>query len=206
MSHTTISPAIFYWGTPVVLVTTQNEDGTPNTGPISSAFWLGNRCMLGLEANSQTTINLLRTKECVLNLPTDDMVPQVNALAHTTGSLPIPDIKITPGYWYKDKFTTANLTPQLSDLISPPRILECAAQIEYNLVGQHKIISDLSGPVKGFTIAIKLKVLRTHVVDSLRLKGYENRIDPDHLQGLEKKKVESTLAEIKEELYRLPDN
>ena len=82
----TISPPIFYWGTPVVLITTENEDGTSNIAPMSSAWWLGNRCMLGLGAISQTTINLIRTKQCVLNLASDNMAGAVNALAKTTGS------------------------------------------------------------------------------------------------------------------------
>ena len=37
----TIEPAILHFGTPVVLVTTLDEDGTTNVAPISSAWWLG---------------------------------------------------------------------------------------------------------------------------------------------------------------------
>jgi len=49
--HTAIiNPAIFYWGTPVVLISTENLDGSFNLAPMSSAWWLGNRCMLGLGA------------------------------------------------------------------------------------------------------------------------------------------------------------
>ena len=111
MEHTSISPAIFYWGTPVVLVTTTREDGTPNIGPISSAWWLGNRCVLGFEGNSETTKNLIRTKQCVLNLPDETMASHVNALARTTGTKEVPDIKIKLGYRYeKDKFTASQLT------------------------------------------------------------------------------------------------
>lgn len=62
MEHSRIDPAILYWGTPVVLVSTSNEDYTPNISPMSSAFWLGDRCILGLASHSQTTVNLLRTK------------------------------------------------------------------------------------------------------------------------------------------------
>lgn len=58
MPHSEINPAIYYWGTPVVLITTTNEDGTHNIAPMSSAWWLGTRCMLGLSGESQTTINL----------------------------------------------------------------------------------------------------------------------------------------------------
>ncbi len=32
-----IEPAILYFGTPVVLIGSSNEDGTPNLAPISSA-------------------------------------------------------------------------------------------------------------------------------------------------------------------------
>ncbi len=39
--HVTIEPSILYPGTPVVLISTQNEDGTANRAPMSSAWWLG---------------------------------------------------------------------------------------------------------------------------------------------------------------------
>ena len=35
--HRTVEPAILYFGTPVVLVSSQNEDGSPNVAPMSSA-------------------------------------------------------------------------------------------------------------------------------------------------------------------------
>ncbi|KAK5626669.1 hypothetical protein RRF57_002384 [Xylaria bambusicola] len=60
--HTIISPAILYWGTPVVLITSENEDKTSNIAPISSAWWLGHSCMLGITADGKTTQNMLRTK------------------------------------------------------------------------------------------------------------------------------------------------
>jgi flavin reductase (DIM6/NTAB) family NADH-FMN oxidoreductase RutF len=56
--HVVCEPAILYLGTPVVLISTLNEDGSPNLAPMSSAFWLGWRCMLGLASSSQTSINL----------------------------------------------------------------------------------------------------------------------------------------------------
>src|SRR5215469_946910 len=103
--HKTIEPTILYLGTPVVLISTVNEDGTFNLAPMSSAFWLGWRCMLGLDALSKTTQNLLRTHECVLNLPSDAEVAAVNRLARTTGSNPVPEMKLHRGYHYqKEKF------------------------------------------------------------------------------------------------------
>jgi flavin reductase (DIM6/NTAB) family NADH-FMN oxidoreductase RutF len=77
--HTVIDPAILYFGTPVVLVSSINPDGSPNLAPMSSAWWLGRSCMLGFGARSQTPANILRTRECVLSLPS---VEQVAAVDH----------------------------------------------------------------------------------------------------------------------------
>ena len=43
--HVTSEPGILYFGTPVVLISTTNEDGSYNLAPMSSAFWLGWRCL-----------------------------------------------------------------------------------------------------------------------------------------------------------------
>lgn len=219
LSHK-ISPAIFYWGTPVVLITTENEDGTFNIVPMSSAWWLGNRCMLGLGAVSQTTINLIRTKQCVLNLASDDMEKAVNALAKTTGPKGVLTAAEDTGYLYfkrmngyeyvPDKFGRCGLTPAPSDLIRPPRIAECPAQMEAELKGVQEMMQDVE--TKGF-IALEVKVLQTHVHQNIRMLGHANRIDPDkwyplimsfqEFYGLAPKKVSpSILANIKEEEYR----
>ncbi len=76
--HRSIDPAILYFGTPVVLVSTLNEDGSANLAPISSAWWLGWNCMLGFGRRSHTPRNLLRTGECVLNLPSMEQVDAVD--------------------------------------------------------------------------------------------------------------------------------
>ena len=53
-----LSPRILYMGTPVVLVSTMNEEGTPNLAPMSSAWALGWTMMLGLGRTGQTLANL----------------------------------------------------------------------------------------------------------------------------------------------------
>ena len=106
--HCVTEPNILYFGTPVVLVSTLNEDGTANLAPISSAFWLGWRGVIGIAASSQTTRNLLRTGECVLNLPSSAQAHAVDRIARTTGTCPVPDGKRAKGYVYEpDKFGTA---------------------------------------------------------------------------------------------------
>ena len=114
--HVRSETAILYFGTPVVLISSLNEDGSYNLAPMSSAFWLGWRCMLGLSSLSKTTQNLLRTKECVLNLPSVDQVKSVNHLARKTGANPVPESKIQKGYEFEpDKFGISGLTPTPSE-------------------------------------------------------------------------------------------
>ncbi|OBT77929.1 hypothetical protein VF21_04316 [Pseudogymnoascus sp. 05NY08] len=195
--YDTISPAIFYWGTPVVLITTSNKDSTTNIAPMSSAFWLGNRCMLGLGGISQTTINLLRTKQCVLNLPSDDMSDAVNALARTTGSEEILTAKPGEGYKYfkrmngyeyvPDKFGRAGLTAVQSDMVGPARIAECPAQMEAELVGVYEMARDAD--TKGFfTLEVKVRPMIMSFQELYGLRG--------------KVVAESVLARIGEEEYR----
>ena len=76
-----VEPSILYWGTPVILNSTENPDGTFNLAPISLVFWLGWRAVLGFEKASQTAQNLLRTGEIVINLVADDQVDAVNSLS-----------------------------------------------------------------------------------------------------------------------------
>src|SRR5215213_517811 len=91
--HTVIDPAILYFGTPVVLVTSVNPDGSTNIMPMSSAFWLGHTGMLGIGVRSQTAANLQRNLGCVLNLPSVDLVTEVDRLALTTGRPDVPAAK-----------------------------------------------------------------------------------------------------------------
>jgi flavin reductase (DIM6/NTAB) family NADH-FMN oxidoreductase RutF len=67
-SHRICEPAIHDWGTPVVLLSTVDDDGVVNVAPMSSVWWLGWSAMLGLDASSKTVENLRRHGKCVLNL------------------------------------------------------------------------------------------------------------------------------------------
>jgi flavin reductase (DIM6/NTAB) family NADH-FMN oxidoreductase RutF len=210
--HQTLDPAILYFGTPVVLVSSENEDGSTNLAPISSAWWLGRSCLLGFGARSKTPQNILRTGECVLNLPSVDQVAAVDRLAKTTGSHPVPPHKVAMGYRHeRDKFAVAGLTATPSLDVRPPRVAECPVQLEAVLEAPHRLAE--SDPARrGALVAIEVKILRVHVEESLRLPGYANRVDPDRWRplimsfcqfyGLGPQVHRSTLAEIPEEAYR----
>jgi flavin reductase (DIM6/NTAB) family NADH-FMN oxidoreductase RutF len=124
--HSIIDPAILYFGTPVVLVSSINPDGAPNLAPMSSAWWLGRSCVLGFGARSQTPANIQRTGECVLNLPSVHEAAAVNRLARTTASNPVPPHKLAMGYRHEpDKFALGGFTRLPSHDVSPPRVAEC---------------------------------------------------------------------------------
>lgn len=212
MHHTVIDPAILYFGTPVVLVSSLNEDGTPNLAPMSSAWWLGKSCLLGFGARSKTPENILRTGHCVLNLPSVEQVAAVNRLARTTGSSPMPPHKAAMGYrTEKDKFAVAGLTPEPSHLIHSPRVRECPVQLEAVLEGRHDMAA--SDPARrGYLVAIEVKIVRVHVTDAIRMDGHADRVDPNkwrplimnfcQFYGLGDMIHHSTLAEIPESAYR----
>lgn len=213
--HLTVEPSILYLGTPVILISTRNEDGSANIAPMSSAFWLGWRCMLGLDGTSKTTENLIRTGECVLNLPSVNQVAAVDRLACLTGSNPVPDGKLGRGYRHEAaKFEAAGLTPVPSQTVSPPRAQECPIQMEAVLAGQHGLGDD--SPWKGGLIAFEVRIQRVHALPDVMMDGHQNRIDPDKWRplimsfqkfyGLAADQVHaSRLGEIPEDSYRSPD-
>jgi len=160
--HRTIEPTILYFGTPVALISTLNEDGSPNVAPMSSAWWLGWSCMLGLGAMGQTSENLLRTRECVINLPSDDMVTHVDHLALTTGRNPVPERKAAWGYRHEpDKFGIAGLTAQPSICVAPPRIAECPVQMEGVIHDTRPFGKNVSAN------AFEVHIVKLHVEESL---------------------------------------
>lgn len=108
---------------PVVLVTTHYKDKT-NVMPLS---WL---MMIDFDppilaivlSNRNFSFNLLKkSKECVINIPTVEIIKQVVACGNTTGK------KI-------DKFQKFNLTPIEASKIEAPLIEECYACLECKVI------------------------------------------------------------------------
>jgi flavin reductase (DIM6/NTAB) family NADH-FMN oxidoreductase RutF len=206
--------AILYFGTPVALLSTLNEDGTANLAPMSSTIFVSWRCILGLQGNSKTVENLRQTGEMVINMASVEQVGAVDRLAKTTGTFDVPEDKLTRGFRYEArKFETAGLTPVPSEIIAPPRVLECPIQLEATLVAERPI--DEGGPIEGFLTSFEMRVHRIYADDSILMKGHENRIDPDkwrpllfnfqQFYGLGSSVHASKMGEISEALYRTPD-
>jgi flavin reductase (DIM6/NTAB) family NADH-FMN oxidoreductase RutF len=171
----TIEPKILYFGTPVALISSLNEDGTTNLAPMSSFWALGWTLMLGLLDETKTAENLTRHPECVVNLPAPDLWQKVEALAPLTGKNPVPDIKAKQFRFEADKFAAAGLTPLASQLVQPARARECSVHLEAKVIGLHKLqgakLNQLGGGV-----AAEVEIVRVHAARELVLGN--NYIDP----------------------------
>jgi len=173
--HKTINPKILYFGTPTVLISTLNEDGSANLAPMSSAWWLDQSCMLGMGSRSKTVENLLRERECVLNLPPATLVEAVDRLALTTGKNPVPEYKTRMNFQYiLDKFAHAGLTPMASESVRPPRVAECTVQLEAVVEEFHPF-----GSPEDFSMAIEVRIVKVHIDDSILNTDKRHHIDAD---------------------------
>jgi len=174
-SFRTIEPKILYFGTPVALISSLNEDGQTNLAPISSFWALGWTLMLGLLDETKTADNFARHPECVVNIPSPDLWQAVEKLAPLTGKDPVPPIKAAQFRFVRDKFGAANLTPLASEVVKPLRAEECPVHLEARVVALHAMqgakLQKLGGGV-----AAEIEVLRVHVDSDLVLG--DRYIDP----------------------------
>jgi flavin reductase (DIM6/NTAB) family NADH-FMN oxidoreductase RutF len=176
--HRVIQPRILYFGTPVALLSTLQPDGSANLSPFSSVWALDDRLIVGLGLLGQGLANLQRTREAVVNLPSPALWAQVERLAPTTGSDPVPEPKRELGYRFEpDKFTRAGLTPLPSDTVSPPRVAECPLQLEARLleVRMSALVPGQAEP--GFATA-ELQVTRVHAHEDVTVPG-THHVDPE---------------------------
>lgn len=209
--HQTIEPSILYFGTPVIVVSSLNPDGSTNLAPISSAWWLGWSCMLGFDASSQTVANLRRHGECVLNLAAEQNLSQVDKLALLTGRASVPLHKKALGSRYCcDKFAAAGFTAQPSDVVLPDRVRECPIQLEARVNSVHGFGND-DPRMSVAACAIEVTIERIHALPELCVDGRAHHVDPDkwrpllmsfrHFYGLSARLQDSRLARGDEEQY-----
>jgi flavin reductase (DIM6/NTAB) family NADH-FMN oxidoreductase RutF len=169
-THRVIQPSILYFGTPVVLLTTENEDGTANLAPISSAWALGQYLVLGLGSESHTARNLAARPELVVNVASPELWDRVERLAPLTGADPVPESKRAVYRHEPDKFAAAGLTPIGSDLVTPPRVAECALQLEAR-------VRALTPGGDGLFLSVECEVLRVHAAERVVVPG-THHVDP----------------------------
>jgi flavin reductase (DIM6/NTAB) family NADH-FMN oxidoreductase RutF len=167
MKFQTIEPKILYFGTPVALISSLNEDGATNIAPMSSFWALGWTLLLGINESTQTADNLRRHPECVVNLPAPEMWGRVEILAPLTAKNPVPEIKAKSKYHYeREKFEAAKLIPQPSELVKPARVQECPVQMEARVRAVHELGGKKLQEIGG-AVAVEVEVLRVHVASDL---------------------------------------
>lgn len=128
--HRSIDPKVLYFGTPVVVLSSLNADGTTNLAPISSMWALGGLLVIGLGADGQTARNVRRHPEIVVNYCWDHQWAQVESLALLTGANPVPSGKPAGAVYEPDKFAAAGWTASPSSTVAPARVEECGAHVE----------------------------------------------------------------------------
>lgn len=161
-----IHPSILYFGTPVILVSTQNPDGTANLSPMSSAWALSDRVLLGMGLTGQGCQNLMRTGEAVINVPNPGMHAAIEAIADTTGAREVPAYKKAMGYRHvADKFAASGLHAAPSAAVQPPRVAECPLQLEARLLAVHRGSSVDDKPAD--FVSLEMQVLRVHAHEDI---------------------------------------
>ncbi|MFH9606031.1 flavin reductase family protein [Streptomyces sp. NPDC017448] len=169
-AHVAITPSILYFGTPVVLLSTENEDGSPNLAPMSSAWALGQVIVLGVGVEGQTAHNLRSRPELVINLPAPTQWPAVERLAPLTGRVPVPLSKQGSFRCERDKFAAAGLRPEPSELVRPPRVAACPLQLEARAA---RVRPD----VTGVFLIVEAQVLKVHADPRIVVPGSQH-VDP----------------------------
>jgi len=171
MSARSIQPKVLYYGTPVILLNTLNEDGTTNISPLSSSWALGNCIVLGIGLGGKAIENIQRHPQCVINVPSPELWGNVEKLAPYTGKQQVPEFKQHIGiHYHSDKYGVSELTPTESTAVQPSRIAECPIQIEANV--RHIRIPEHTP----FMAIVETEAVHVHAHEDILIGN--NHIDP----------------------------
>ena len=174
--HVEIHPSVLYFGTPVSLIATRNPDGSANLAPISSSWYLGRTVVLGLAETGQTLGNLVRTGQCVINLPDAGQHRAVERLAPLTGRDPVPDHKVDKFRYEPAKFAAAGLTEMPAVDVTAPRVAECPVHLE-------AVLEACYPAAEAPFMLVETRILRVHVLRSLVVAGTDH-VDTDRWSPL----------------------
>lgn len=178
----TIAPKILYFGNPIAIISSANQDGSTNLAPISSFWALGWTVILGLLRDTKTLANLEANPDCVVNIPSPDLWPNVEKLAPLTGLDPVPAEKKAKFHHVRDKFAAAQLTPLRGETVAVSRVKECPAQLEAKARKIHVLEGDPRLRELTGGAAVEVEVLRVHLRKDYVMKG--NYVDPSRWQPL----------------------
>jgi len=158
----------FYYGFPVFLVTTTDENNEKvNVSAASSSISLGDKIIIGISKGGKTCANLLGGSDVVINIPTPSLWQKVEAIGRMTGADTLSEAQIKWGVEIcHDKLAKTGLNTEASESVAPPRIAECPIQAECKLVGTTD---------KGRFILAELDILHTWIDTDLL--SEDDRVD-----------------------------
>ena len=145
---------------PIAFVTTLNEDGSVNLAPFSYfngvcnrppliSICIGHRKFDGQIVKKDTLRNIEATGECVVHIPPEHLARAVNGSS----------AEFPPG---ESELDALGLQTVASDLVGPPRLIDCPVAMECKL--ERVVMLGSPRPSVGMVIA---EIVRWHIADDV---------------------------------------
>ena len=149
------------------VVSTINTNRSPLLSAIVPVVIYGLRVTVDLPWQSTTANNLMRTGECVINLPGAETIDAIKCLAQTVTSIDFNFSQVVVG----GRLTPAHLTLVPSEAVSALRALECPMQLEARIEGSIDMMARERIVPLDKSLTFGLNVLRVHLDASVVLSG-----------------------------------
>jgi flavin reductase (DIM6/NTAB) family NADH-FMN oxidoreductase RutF len=157
------APSLTY----LAVVSTINTNRSPLLSAVVPVVIYGLRVTLGLPWQSTTANNLMRTGECVINLPGAETIAAIERLAQTVTSIDFNFSQVVVG----GRLTPAHMTLVPSEAVSALRALECPMQLEARIEGGIDMMARERIVPMDKSMTFGLNVLRVHLDASVVLSG-----------------------------------
>ena len=159
MNKNNSSSAVTYSG----VVSTTNADRSPLLSAIVSVLVRGFRLTIDLPRRSATAKNLMRTGECVINLPDAETTVAIERLAHAVTSINSDvDFNLSQAA-VGGGFARVHMTLVPSEAVSALRALECPIQIEAKVESNVRVTAHERFEPIDESQTFELHILRVHI-------------------------------------------
>jgi flavin reductase (DIM6/NTAB) family NADH-FMN oxidoreductase RutF len=159
------APSVIY----SAVVSTIDTNRSPLLSAVVPVVIYGLRLRLDLPWQSTTASNLMRTGECVINLPSAETIATIERLAQTVTSINKTfDFSFSRAV-VRGTLTPAHMTLAPSEAISALRALECPMQLEARIEGSIDTMDRERIVPLDKSVTFELNVLRVHVDSSVVL-------------------------------------
>jgi flavin reductase (DIM6/NTAB) family NADH-FMN oxidoreductase RutF len=151
------------------VVSTINANRSPLLSEVVPVVIYGLRLTVNLPRQSTTANNLMRTGECVINLPGAETIAAVERLAQTGTSINNSFDFSFSRVVACGGVTPAHMTLVPSEVVSALRALECPMQLEARIEGNVDAMADERVAPLNKSLTVGLTILRVHLDTSVVL-------------------------------------